>query len=122
MKSSGCLWNEESPWTSLSNGAELLFTSPLGMVPLRPSGWCYPEELTSIWMVMARHYIGQRTAGAQQRWTTVKDLKIYGPSECRGCALVGTARSCARYQRRRTEDEELHKELKRLGFRNPRYG
>lgn len=52
----------------------------------------------------------------------MKDLQKYGLSERRGCALVGVVRSYARYERRRTEDEELLKELKRLAFRHPRYG
>ena len=52
----------------------------------------------------------------------MKDLTKCGLSERRGCALVGVARSYARYVRRRTEDEELLKELKRLAFRHPRYG
>ena len=52
----------------------------------------------------------------------MKDLRQYGLSERRGCALVGVARSYARYGRRRREDEALLKELKRLAFRHPRYG
>jgi putative transposase len=52
----------------------------------------------------------------------VKDLEMYGLSERRGCALIGVARSYARYESRRREDKELLKVLKRIAFRYPRYG
>lgn len=52
----------------------------------------------------------------------MKDLRMYGLSERRGCALLGVARSYARYESRRREDEELLRELKRIALRHPRYG
>ena len=46
----------------------------------------------------------------------------FGLSERRGCALLGAARSCVRYQSRRVEDQGLLQELRRIALRNPRYG
>jgi putative transposase len=52
----------------------------------------------------------------------VKDLRMFGLTERRGCALVGAARSSARYRSCREEDQGVLTELKRIAFRHPRYG
>ncbi|HSR51429.1 MAG TPA: IS3 family transposase [Acidobacteriota bacterium] len=52
----------------------------------------------------------------------MKDLQQFGLSERRGCALAGVARSYARYERRRREDEALIRELKAIAFQQPRCG
>lgn len=45
-----------------------------------------------------------------------------GLSQRRSCAVIGVGRSFVQYVGHRTEDEALLKEIKKIAFRNPRYG